>query len=316
MLPMPEHSAGASEESGAPPAEKAKQVLSKRVLGEIPEGFDPGKETPQRIRWDQLTTLTEGAKVFVGGKVRAENDRLTFVSTRDNPLLVIFYDGPDRSLTPRAIRAGRQDNEYWNRITPYAFILGAFSQIMMVLGYIQRPAFRLTVIAAFAAMCTPLYPMIPPGFLFTVLYRRLWWQARVFRAYRDLVRLPLKYLPDQKKEAVLPGGERSGEVYYKTLPAELRARIETNEIPLLIPEKAVGRVNGWYIFGALGNGETPAPPEDVFATYGAIPGDPGKLARIFTLKAYTLEVVSWVLLLIGIGLNAFFIGAIIRILGG
>jgi hypothetical protein len=305
VLPMPEHPSR-TQKGGVFPALKS---------SEIPEGFDPGKETPQRIKWDQLTALTEGAKVFVGGTLRAENDRLTFVSTRDNPLLVIFYDGPDRSLTARAIRAGRQGNEYWNRLTPYAFILGAFSQTLMVLGYIQRPAFQLTVMAAFVAMCIPLLTLIPPGFIFTVLYRRLWWQARVFRAYRDLVLLPLKYLPGKKKEAVLPDGERYGGVYYKILPPESRAKIETNEIPLLIPEKAAGRVKDWYIFGAFPNGDDEVtPPQDVFATYGAIPGDPGKLARNFTLKAYVLEVISWVLLLAGISLNAFFIGMIIVIL--
>ncbi|GHV82422.1 hypothetical protein AGMMS49991_09800 [Spirochaetia bacterium] len=311
MLPSPEHPDRAAGGTGGLPQKN----------GKIAESFDPGTETPQRIKWEQLTTLTEGAKVFVGGAISTENDRLTFVSTKENPLLVIFYDGSDRSLTARAIRAGRQGNEYWNRITPYSLILGAFSQTLMVLGYFQRPAFHLTVIAAFAAMFIPLFPMIPPGFLFTVLYRHLWRQAKVFRAYRDLVRLPLKYLPDQKKEALLPGGERYGDVHYKNLPAELRAKIERNEIPLLIPEKAAGRVKDWYIFGALPDGEAPdedpvmpTPPQDVFATYGAIPGDPGKLARNFILKAYTLEVISWVLLLAGISLNAFFIGAIIVIL--
>ena len=34
---------------------------------ESPLSFDLGEESPTRIRWDRISTLTEGAKVFVGG---------------------------------------------------------------------------------------------------------------------------------------------------------------------------------------------------------------------------------------------------------
>jgi hypothetical protein len=59
----------------------------------------------------------------------------------------------------------------------------------------------------------------------------------------------------------------------------------------------------------------PREPRDLFATYGAVPGDPEELARRFTHKAYTLEIIAWVLLLAGISLNAFFVGMIIFFLG-
>ena len=280
--------------------------------GRAPEGFDPGRETPEKIRWNRVASLTEGAKVFVGGGLVSRDDRRVFVSTRETPLLVIFYDGPDRALTARAIRAGRQSNEYWNRLTPYAFVLGAFSQIIMALLYLQRPIFRLTVITAFAAMFIPLFTLIPPGFLFTIFYRRLWWQARILRAYRDLVRLPLKYLGENGTESPLPDGERYGGVHYKTLPPTIV--LGDGGIPLIIPKDAGGAQKAWYIFGVLGD-EIPREPRDVFATYGAIPGNPEELARSFTIRAYTLEIVSWVLLLMGIGLNAFFIGLSITFFG-
>ncbi|GHV18192.1 hypothetical protein FACS189493_7190 [Spirochaetia bacterium] len=280
--------------------------------GGTPAEFDPNRETPEKIRWNRVASLTEGAKVFVGGALVSRDDRLVFVSTREEPLLVIFYDGPDRSLTARAIRAGRQSNEYWNHFTPYAFVLGAFSLIIMALLYLQRPLFRLTVITAFAAMFIPLFTLIPPGFLFTIFYRRLWWRARIFRAYRDLVRLPLRYLGENGTESPLPDGERYGGVHYETLPPTIV--LGDGGIPLIIPEDATGTQKDWYIFGVLGD-EIPREPRDVFATYGAIPGKPEKLARSFTIRAYTLEIVSWVLLLMGIGLNAFFIGLIITFLG-
>jgi hypothetical protein len=285
--------------------------------------FDPGKEAPARINWNQVTALTEGAKVFVGGPLLSRDNRLAFVSGQGAPLLVIFYDGPDRSLTARTIRAGRDGNEYWNFITPYALILGAFSQFLIALNFLPRPAFRFTVLAAFLAGFIPLCPMIPPGFALTVLYKRLWWQARVFRAYRDLARLPLRYLPPEPRrerkdppvagqnQGRLPDGECYECVYRESLPAEARAAMENRTLPLLIPEKAAGKRRGWYIFGAVsGEGALPGKPRDVFATYGVIPGHPEDLARLFTYKAYMLEIISWILLLAGIGLNTFFIGMI------
>jgi hypothetical protein len=252
------------------------------------------------------------------------DDRLTFVSTREDPLLVIFYDGPDRSLTPQAIRSGRHRNEYWNAITPYAFILGAFSQIVLAAGYLSRPAFRMTVITAFIAIFTPLFPLIPPGILFGILYRRLWWQARIFRAYRDLVRLPLIYLSPPGR---LPDGQRYGAIVFEGTSDELRER----QIPLLIPETMAGQKRRWYIVGVLpaetrGNfpgspdsaelpRQLPGEPRDPFATFGAIQGNPEVLARGYTKRAYILEVLAWMALLAGIGLNIFFISMIIILLG-
>lgn len=285
--------------------------------------FEPGEGSPERVRWDKITTLTEGAKVFVGGALLMRDKRLTFVATKETPLLVIFYEGPDRSLTTRVIRSGRRRNEYWNTLTPYALILGGFAEIFIAVNYLSRPAFRLTVITAAAAALLPLFPLIPPGIVFTILYQRLWRRARIFRAYRDLVMLPLVHLPSGQMEGILPDGERYGGVRRHSLtPGEEQA------IPLLIPLRAAEKAKDWYIFGALApaHGEVPnagqdglplpAEPQDVFAVYGAIPGSPPALARKFTLQAYILEAVSWCMLLAGIGLNVFFLVMIIRLLGG
>jgi hypothetical protein len=325
VLPMPlEPDAGGPDLSLDGKDAAGKSAEKKAVH----ESFDPGKETPQRIKWEQLTSLTEGARVFVGGALVYMDDRLGFASTRENPLMVIFYDGPDRSLAIQTIRAGRQGNEYWNSLTPYALALGAFSQLIMVLFYIQRPVFQLTVIAAFTAMFIPLFPLIPPGLVFTIFYRRLWWRGRVYRAYRDMVRLPLRYFTGPELRGVLPGGEEYAGLSYQTLPGELRAKIENREIPLLIPEGEAGKNARWYVFGvpcrvetgdtgtgdASGRAEAlPTPPRDTFAPYVVIPGNPEKLAPLFNRKAYMLEIVSWALLLAGIALNTLCIAILIFI---
>jgi hypothetical protein len=303
---------------------KGAQTYMLPMLGgsQFPGPFDPGEESPQRIRLDRISTLTEGAKVFVGGLLVPRDDRWTFVSTKENPLLVIFYDGPDRTLATRAIRAGRHRNEYWNRITPYGFILNAFSQIFIAASFLPRPAFRLTVIAAFVALFAPLLPLLPPGVLLTVLYRRLWWRARIFRAYRDLARQPLKYFPAGGPAlGRLPGGERYGAVWRADLRAE-------EGFPLIIPEQRPRKGEGWHIFGAF-PGETPqgavpqgtgpqdpSPefPGDPFAVFGALPGDPETLAKRYTLTAYVLEITGGVFVLTGIALNLLFIVMIIYLL--
>ncbi|MDR0452826.1 MAG: hypothetical protein LBH15_07260 [Treponema sp.] len=324
VLPMPPDSESGAGDTGLPFGGEGASL--KPAAGKaVHESFDPGKETPQRIKWEQLTSLTEGARVFVGGALVLTDDRLTFASTREKPLMVIFYDGPDRSLTVRTIRAGRRGNEYWNSLTPYALALGVFCQLVMVLVYMQRPFFQLAVIAAFAAMFLPLFPLIPPGLVFTVIYRNLWWRGRVYRACRDMVRLPLRYFSGSELRGVLPGGEEYAGLGYRTLGGELRAKVESGEIPLLIPEKEAGKNARWYVFGVpgrAGTGDTPvggkdvppplpSPPRDVFAPFAAVPGNPEKLARIFNRRAYILEIVSWALLLAGIGLNVFCIAVIV-----
>jgi hypothetical protein len=165
----------------------------------IPAAFDPGEEALERIGWDRIAALTGEAKVFVGGVLTVKDKRRIFVSTPEKFLLVIFYEGEDRFLTIRAIRAGRAKNEYFNFLTPYSLILGAFSQALIVLAFFSRPAFRELAISAFTALFLPLLPWVPPGILFTIACRRLWWQVYILRAYRDLAGLLLHYAS--------PGGE-------------------------------------------------------------------------------------------------------------
>jgi hypothetical protein len=268
--------------------------------------FDPSREIPERIRMNRISTLAAGAKVFVGGLLSSQRQRRRFISTRENPLLVIFYDGPGRSLMTRAVRAGRHKNEYWNPVTPYALALGAFSYIIIVFTFLFRPAFQLTALAAFIAIFTPILPLLPPGMLLTMLYRRLWWQTRLLRASRDLASLPLKYLSPGKTRGRLFNGESYGYITCKTV---------SEEIPLLIPGGEPESGESWYVFGAFdGEADSPVPPEDTFAPYGALPGEPGLLVRRYRRRALWLEILSWLILLAGIGINEFFIAMTIYLL--
>jgi hypothetical protein len=277
-----------------------------------PDVFDPSDEAPEKIRWERVSTLTEGARVYVGGLLVWRDGRLSFTSTKENPLMVIFYDGPDLSLTTWAIRAGRHRGEYWNAVTPYSLVIGALGLIFVAVSFLSRPAFRLTVIVSLIALFVPLYPIIPPGLLFTVMYRRLAWRSRILRSYRDLARLPLRYLTPSKDNGLLPNGE----VYGYTCSAELPLQAQEGKIPLLLPGlKKAKEGSLWYIFGALRPGEElPVQPEDSFAIFGILPDRPETLVKRYGIAAYTLEAIAWIILFAGIGLNIFFLRMVLVLL--
>jgi hypothetical protein len=275
----------------------------------IPAAFDPGEEIPVRFRWNSLSTLTGDTKVFVGGTLALEGRRPIFVSSPDKPLLVIFYEGADHSLTLRTIRAGRGRGTYFNFITPYALILGAFCQIFIALSYFTRPAMRSMMILAMAAIFTPLFPMLPPGFVFTFIAQRFQWRARLLQAYRDLARLPLRYFQPGNDKGKLPGGEDYIVRRYENLPPEFYER----KIPLIIPAGEKRRGEIWHVFGVLPKGDETLPgrPTDIFAVYGALPGDPSVLVRRYNFIATVFDITALLFIVVSLGINAYLVRLVI-----
>ncbi|MDR0441781.1 MAG: hypothetical protein LBH44_00060 [Treponema sp.] len=271
------------------------------------EGVSP--EAPERIRWNRISTLTEGAKVFVGGLLTTEDNRLSFTSTKEKPLVVIFYDCPENVLTDSIIGAGRKHNEYWNGITPVSLVMGALSLVYIAASYLYRPAFRLPVIAAIIAVFIPILPMIPPGLLFTVMYRRMAWHARNLRAYRDLALLPFRYLTTGSDICILCTGEKYGFRKVNSL------HDVDNDIPILIPEFSKKKKTQWYVFGVLNeNDSLPGKSIDPFVSFGALPGLPRHIALRYGMKAYTLEAAAWLVMIAGIVSNIVFIFLILYLL--
>jgi len=230
--------------------------------GDTREMPDIDEEVPARIRWGKVSMLTEGTKVFVGGSLVYREGRRQFVSTKKNPLIVFFYDGPDRLFTTRVIQSCREQWTYWNAITPYSLIIGALCLILVAFSFLHRPLFRPTVISSFVSLFIPLYPIIPPGLLFTVFCRRLASKSRMFKAYSDLARMSLRGFAQEDPEA----------------PAD------------------------------------PECPTDPYAGFRMFPDASKKLVRQFLLKAYALEILTWILLLTGIGLNIAFFFGIVQVL--
>jgi hypothetical protein len=227
--------------------------------------------------------------------------------------MLIFYDCPDDALTEIIIRAGRNRNEYMNGATPISLFMGALALVSIAAYFLDRPAFRLTVISALIALVTPALPWFPPGLIFTLLYRRLSWNALNFRAYRDLIRLPTRHLPPERKSALLCTGEKYGYVEYGSLPPG--AGEKEGGMPILPPVALKkGRKGRWRAYGILGEeGGPPGKSKDPFVSYCALPGCPQALSRRYAVLAYAMEALAWTAVLSGILLNIVFIFMILSL---
>ena len=273
-------------------------------------------DAPEQIRWNRVSTLTEGVKVYIGGRLEKQKNRLNFISASDNPLIVIFYNCSETELTGNIIRAARTHNGYWNALTPASLFLGAISLIVIAAAFLNRPAYRITVISSLVAVFIPILPIIPPGYLLTVLYRRMTWYSRKFKAYWDLARLPLRYLKDGRNTTVLNTGEKYGYIKLNTLPAEAAK----GEIPFLIPEGFMeGGKRDFYFFGIKesqeNNDALPVKSKDPFVSFGILPAFPAALTRRYAIKAYIMDIFAWFILMVGIFLNIIFVFLVLSLLG-
>jgi hypothetical protein len=268
--------------------------------------LDVNMPAPRRFNWNRISSLTAGAKVFIGGELKVINGRQTFASSKGQPLLVIFYECSETMLSAAVVRAGKYNVEYWNTVTPYSLVGGVFSLIGIAQFFYARPIYRATVLSAIVAIFGPLFPLLPPGLIFTLVYRYLWMRACMYRVFRDVALLPLKYAAPGDAPQI-----QSGAVYecrmLDTLPYD-------SNIPRLLPAGKHEKNESWHMAGFFGEGsddplsETSTNP---FIPYGLLPGSPETLSRVYNRKALLLEVSAWLVLVSGIAMNVFFAELII-----
>jgi hypothetical protein len=248
--------------------------------------FDVTGPSPSRLNWNRISALTTGAKVFIGGTLKLIDGRQVFTSIKGKPLLIIFYECSESALSAGVARAGRDRSEYWNTVTPYAFTGGVFSLIWIAQLFYARPVYRTTVLSAIAAIFCPLFPLLPPGLIFTLLYRRLWWQSCMYRIFRDIAMLPMKY-----------AGPQYGYHKVDEMPEDMHRLIPADK-----PEKN----ESWYAAGIVKDGAVVGTPDTSFVPSGLIPGRPEVISRIYNRKALFYEISAWFVLAAGIALNVFF----------
>jgi len=264
--------------------------------------FDINAAAPGRLNWNSISTLTADVKVFIGGSLTMVNGRPAFASAKGHPLLIIFYECSDRTLNAGVLRAGRYRNEYWNVVTPYSLICGLFSLAYIAFLYQGRPLYRITVLSAIVAIFSPLFPLLPPGLVFSVVHRRVWWQACIYRVYHDIALLPMQYVNKLNKRIKYICR------IFDQLPPSLK-------LPRLIPADKPEKNEAWHIFGVVDDendeNELPKEPHLPFTPYGILPGNPERISRLYGMKALVFEILSWILLVVALAVNIFFTALII-----
>jgi len=162
-------------ESASPPDA---QALEEERL---PEG------TPGTLSWKQMTTLQEGYRVYLIGFLERRDGVLRMFGSREVPLLSILHDSED--VIPRAVWSGRQKNEYWNSLTPWALLAGSLALFVMASAVFRTYQAFLPARIFLLLALIPVLPFLPPGVAFFFFYLANWRRARFLRAERDILGL-------------------------------------------------------------------------------------------------------------------------------
>jgi hypothetical protein len=306
----------------------------------LPAAAAPGSPAPdaelRALPWSRVYSLPQGTPMLVGGAVFNEAGRGVF-RTRDKVRpLVVIYDCRREEIVEKAIRSGRQRNEYWNQFTVPSLITGAFSLLTLAYFLLGNPDQRVAALIALAAGLGPVAPFLPPGFALYFLYRRFWKRARLMRAQRDIVLLPLRFfgtsrdvggapgvgdgrpvravlLPDLDPYAMLrgtvvppPGGGPGGSLLLEPgLTVEIP--LETKRIELTLPGRARRQQPGMaWIFGAYeerGDGLALRRPDDPMAELILIPGDPEEISRASSRAASRYALAAALVVAAGVLVN-------------
>jgi hypothetical protein len=270
---------------------------SERPRSEGPHASPPDAP-PARTTWSRLGSLPEGTKVLVSGRLDPSGAYPTIRSADGVPVLAVFYDGSEPSLVRRCIWSGRQQNEYWNSVTPGALASGAFALILFAYLLLRQPLAIEYSRLAIALAAMPLMPLLPPGVVFFYLYRQWWRRGRTYRARRDVLQLPQRYLPDDRTCAPLPNGELYGRFEHDRCVVQPLA---SNGLTLIEPTLG----NPPYRYTVFGHAVAAAlaPPTDPLCEWTAIHGDPAPASLSCRHRARRYEVVSWVVLGAGLMIN-------------
>jgi hypothetical protein len=274
-----------------------------RLQEEVPD------EQPALVSWNQVFSLPAGTQIFIAGQLYAEEGRVVFRSQGKDPLLVVLYDGERNTIVQRAVWGGRQRNEYWNQFTIASLLTGAFCMVLLAYIFLRSTPSSLPVLFALSLAFFPISGLLPPGFILYYLYRFFWKRARMLRAERDLLRLPLRYYPESEalqpeSSAILP----TGETYLCTQDADLLIDGELIIRSASLPSVKEGRIEEVFLFGTYSEKEGQwrmQTPRDPMAELVLVTGDPAVLAQSCNRRARMFALLSAVGVFSALTLNLF-----------
>jgi hypothetical protein len=158
--------------------------LSKAPLYTVPPEA-PEAGSVRRLRWRSVSSVVEGTRIFVGGRLAVEEGRPVFVDDPEESLIAVIHDGDDEGLSSRLIVGGRSVNEYFGYATPLSVALGLIA-ISVILFISRKSPFSSVRALVFLMGALPALPFAPPGLFFFIAYRRLWRRALDLRIERDI----------------------------------------------------------------------------------------------------------------------------------
>jgi hypothetical protein len=280
------------------------------ILPSVPKGesmIKTGKypdESPRRTYWNRIFSLPERTSIFVSGELVHKDGRSQFSNAKDNPLMVIIYDCDDSYFYSHAILSGRQRNEYWNVLTPGSLTIGSFSLFIYFYLLIQMPYMQFPAVTAITFSLVPVMPFLPPGLVFYYIYRYLWKNARILRAERDLIRLPVNFFSNQgglsqSSSVLLPDGARYQCSVINNLEEAwtMFADVSLRDSSLLA---TYADRNEYFVFGMEQGGRS-----DPMAEFLVVPGNPNALLLESTKKAQKYEFFSAFSFGLGFVMNLF-----------
>jgi hypothetical protein len=290
------------------------------LLTEIQGGGRPeeemlSQEPPKRIPWKGISTIPEGTKVLVFGRLERKGGLPIFMGTRENPVTMIIYEGEERSILKGSIWTGRHKNELLNQFTFPSVAAGSFALFFLAYILFRNPMSRISVLLAGTVSLFPVVLFLPPGVGFFFLYRFFWKRGRILRAERDLFQLPL--IPFGGRRPV--GGERTtlagGEIYAVETENSLAGVIRRCSEGYRIRTSRMVKppADDFYIFGVPGGVATPdfQSPGDPLIEYLVVPGNPYDLSHVCRRRARLYELAAGGTLLAGLLVNGFLVFVIL-----
>jgi hypothetical protein len=278
------------------------------------------------VPWSRIFSLPEGTPVFLAGALFAEEGRGVFRDHGRVRLLVVIHDCPRESIVRKAIGSGRQRNEYMNAFTLPSVAIGALLLILLAFPLLAAPESRLVALIALTAGLAPASPFLPPGFPLYFAYRSYWKKARLMRAQRDVVRLPLRYfppvdgqsarramlLPDMEPYVMITGVRAEddenviiSEGMRVELPPDIR-RIDW-ELPSSRWTRQAGSVpRECVVFSAYrekGDEVVLQKPDDPMAEQVLVPGNPEAVSTASDRAAFRFTVISGLFIFVNVAVN-------------
>ena len=251
-------------------------------------------QPPMRTSWARIGSLPEGVRVLVSGRLDVDGPHPVIRAAADELALVVFFDGAESSLVRRCIWSGRQLNEYWNQLTSGSLAGGTLALVILAYILVRLPVERSHAQIALTLASVPLTTMLPPGVALFLVYRWSWRHARVLRAHRDIVSLPLRYL----ESGHLPDG--TPYVAREVDPDTASRLVEEGAVRLDPPlATSGGRLTA---FGTPTDGAVTA-MSDPLAEVFIVPGDPHRLSERCQRVARRYELFSALVFGIGVAVN-------------